>query len=139
MTWLFLSFPWKFNTKSPRCSFLYMVIFYLLCLYRLSGHIIVAIIAPMKKNCSSFLLVWGKMALTLLMLRYMSYKFFIVYFSLCSSVHCLSCLTLHCILFCFQKMKSVLMVRSMNWKKRRAITLEWQMQKERGELVWWYP
>ena len=78
------------NTNFTKVLFS-MVTFYLLCLYRSPSHI-VATIAQLKKTRSSFLILWGKMAL--LMLRYMLYKYNIVYFSLYSSVHCISCLTL---------------------------------------------
>ena len=84
-----------------------MVTFYFLCLYRSSGHI-VAIIAQIKKTCSSLLLLWGKMTLTiLLMLRYISYKYFVVYFSLYSSVILLSCLILYNVSFFSGKELSV--------------------------------
>ena len=113
-----------------------MVMFYFVfLLYRPSDHIM-ATIAQLKKTYSSFLLLWGKMTLTLLMLRYMLYKYFIVYFSLYSSIHHFSSLTL-CTVSSFVLRKgtqnSILMVRSKNWWKRRTITLERQMQKERED------
>ena len=135
MAWLFLSFPWRLNIKFIKVLFS-MVMFYFLCLYRSSGHI-VGTISQLKKTCSSFLILWGKMTLTLLlMLRYISYKSFIIYFSLYSSVHRISCRIL-CIVtffvFLLQKMDSILMVRSKDWRNRGKITLEWQ--RERSVLV----
>ena len=132
-----LIFPWMLNTNFTKVLFS-MVMFYLFFLYRSSSHIMTTI-SQLKKTCSSFLLLWGKMTLTiLLMLRYISYKSFIVYFSLYSNVHYLSCLIL-CIVysFFFQKMNSVLIVRSSNWRKRRTMTLEQKNvnEKERRELV----
>jgi len=131
MTWVCLIFSWTLNAKFQRFSFLW---WRFICFVYV-GHL--ATISQLKKTCSSFLLLWGKMTLTiLLMLRYILYKYFIVYFSLYSSVHRISCLIIYIVtffVFFLQKMDSVLMLRSKDWRKRGTITLEWQ--RERSVLV----
>ena len=93
-----------------------------------SGHYF-----PTKENLFELLDFMGGNGITILMmLRYISYKSFIVYFSLYSNFHRLSCLIL-CIVtffvFFLQKMDSVLMLRNKDWRKRGTITLEWQRER----------
>ena len=83
------------------------------------------------KSYLSFLILLGEMTLTLLILRYMSYKYFIVYVSLYSSIHQLHVLYSTLYLLSFSREELNINGKKQELKKEETNNTREKMTNER--------